>query len=87
MINSGARVGLRCYVVERCRAKCSVTFAKVQYYDRPWEMDGKTSDKRAKADKLTTFRTTKNIKHLQRTLPVNNRKRSPPQVVFTTRKA
>ena len=31
MINSGARVGLRCYVVERCRAKCSVTFAKVQY--------------------------------------------------------
>ena len=23
-------MGLRCYVVERCRAKCSVTFAKVQ---------------------------------------------------------
>ena len=32
MINSGARVWLRCYVVEGCRAKCSVTFAKVQYY-------------------------------------------------------
>ena len=30
-----------------------------RYYDRPWELDGKTSDKRAKVGKLTTFRTKK----------------------------
>jgi len=32
MVDSGAKGGLRCLAVERCSAKCSVTFAKVQYF-------------------------------------------------------